>query len=318
MKSCPSYGFLLVLLTLAASAQVSAAQVSPEVKDTADRLAGSVYTGPSMTTLRELSDGFGGRLSGSPAYNRAAEWAAARFRSYGIQNVRLEPFTMPSGWQRGTAHGEMLAPTARPLHVESLGWAPSTPAGGVKGEVILIDDVSADSIKSKADKLKGKIVILDTEKIFAEGWVKVLAAVMAAPRNLKDVGAVAMIFPDSAKNNVINATSLDWGGSMSALPGAELGMEDSALIRRLMDEGSVSIQFELSNKTSGQMQVNDVVAEIRGRELPDEWILIGAHLDSWDFGTGAEDNGTGSASALDEIIEALVAEDKMARLAALT
>ncbi|MBZ5682938.1 MAG: M20/M25/M40 family metallo-hydrolase [Acidobacteriia bacterium] len=312
MKSCPSYGFLLVLLTLAASAQVSAAQVSPEVKDTADRLAGSVYTGPSMTTLRELSDGFGGRLSGSPAYNRAAEWAAARFRSYGIQNVRLEPFTMPSGWQRGTAHGEMLAPTARPLHVESLGWAPSTPAGGVKGEVILIDDVSADSIKSKADKLKGKIVILDTEKIFAEGWVKVLAAVMAAPRNLKDVGAVAMIFPDSAKNNVINATSLDWGGSMSALPGAELGMEDSALIRRLMDEGSVSIQFELSNKTSGQMQVNDVVAEIRGRELPDEWILIGAHLDSWDFGTGAEDNGTGSASVL-EVARAVAALGKAPR-----
>ena len=219
---------------------------------------------------------------------------------------------MPNGWQRGSAHGEMLAPIQRPLHLESLGWAPSTPDGGVKGEVIVLDDVAADVIKGKADQLKGKVVILNTEKIFANGWQKVLGAVMAAPENLKNVGAVAMIFPDSAKNNVINATSLDWGGHMSVLPGAELGMEDSALIRRLLEKGPVSIRFELHNTTSGPTQVNNVVAELRGRELPDEWIIIGAHLDSWDFGTGAEDNGTGSASVL-EVARALAAAGKAPR-----
>ena len=303
----------IVLAALALiAAHVAAAQIAPETKETVDRLAGSVYAGSSMTTLRELSDGFGGRLSGSPAHNRAAEWAAEKFRSYGIKNVRLEPFTMPNGWQRGTARGELLAPMARQLHVESLGWAPSTPSGGVKGEVVIVDDISADSIKAKADKLKGKIVILDTEKIFADGWVKVLAAVMAAPQHLKDAGAVAMVFPDSTKNNVINATSLDWGGHLSVLPGAEFGMEDSALIRRLLEKGPVTVQFELTNTTSGPMQVNDVVAEIRGRELPGEWIIIGAHLDSWDFGTGAEDNGTGSASVL-EVARAIAALGKAPR-----
>jgi carboxypeptidase Q len=312
MKLCRACTLLLVLLTLAASVQLSSAQISPEVKDNANRLAGSVYTGPSMTTLRELSDGFGGRLSGSPAHNRAAAWAAAKFRSYGIQNVRLEPFTMPNGWQRGAAHGEMLAPLARPLHVESLGWAPSTPAAGVKGEVILIDDVSADGIKAKADKLKGKIAMFDTAKIFADGWVKVWAAVQAVPQHLKDAGAVAMVFPDGERNNVINANSLDWGGHVSVLPGAELGMEDSELVRRSLEKGTVSIQFELSNATSGPMPVNNVVAEIRGRELPDEWIIIGAHLDSWDFGTGAEDNGTGSASVL-EVARAIAALGKAPR-----
>lgn len=303
---------LCFMLGLLAAAVQLPAQISPDVRDTAYKLAGSVYTGPSMETLRELADGFGGRLSGSPAHNHAAEWAAAKFRSFGIQNVRLEPFTMPNGWQRGWARGEMLTPLSRPLHVESLGWAPSTPDGGVKGEVVVLDDVSADNIKAKAGQLKGKIVMLDTEKIFADGWQKVLGAVMAAPQHFKDAGALAMTVPDSDRNNVINAFSMDWGGHESVLPQAHLGMEDSQLIRRLMEKGPVTIQFELHNTTSGPMQVNDVVAEIRGSERPDEWIIIGAHLDSWDFGTGAEDNGTGSASVL-EVARAIAAAGKAPR-----
>src|SRR5215467_10305798 len=105
----------------------SLAQISPEIQITAKQLAGSVYTGPSMSTLRDLADNFGGRLSGSPAYNRAVDWAVAQFRSYGIQNVRVEPFTIPNGWQRGPAQGQIISPINRPLHIESLGWAPSTP-----------------------------------------------------------------------------------------------------------------------------------------------------------------------------------------------
>jgi hypothetical protein len=301
-----------LVLTSALQALHLTAQITPDVKETATKLEASVYTGPSMETLRELTDGVGGRLSGSPAHNRAAEWAAAKFRSFGIQNVKLEPFTIPNGWLRGSAHGQLISPLSRPLHVESVGWGPSTPDGGVKGEVIVMDDVSADNIKAKGSALKGKIVMLDTQKIFADGWQKVLAAVIAAPQHFKDEGVVAMVLPDHAPNNVINATSLDWGGHLNALPSAELGMEDSALVRRLMEKGPVTIQFELHNTTSGPTQVNNVVAEIRGSELPDEWIIIGAHLDSWDFGTGAEDNGTGSASVL-EVARAIAAAGKAPR-----
>src|SRR5258705_11751796 len=95
------------------------AEPAPDVQEAANRLASSIYTGPSMTTLRELADGFGGRLTGSRAYNHAAEWAAAKFRSYGIQNVRLEAFTIPSSWVRGTAQGDVLSPLARPLYLQS-------------------------------------------------------------------------------------------------------------------------------------------------------------------------------------------------------
>jgi carboxypeptidase Q len=278
---------------------VLAAQPAGDVQETADRLAASIYTGPGMRTLRELSDGFGGRLSGSPAYNHAAEWALAKFRSYGIQNVRFEPFTIPNGWVRGTAHGQLLAPVSRTLHLESLGWSPSTPPGGIKGEVIVVDDVSPDSIKAQADKLKGKIVFFDVAKIFADGWVKVLPALEASYQVIKDAGALAVVFPDHDRNNVLNATDPNWGAHLLVLPGAQVGMEDWQFIRRSLETGPVTVQFELENKTSGPTQVNNVIAEIRGSEWPDQWILIGAHLDSWDYGTGAQDNGTGTAMVLD-------------------
>jgi len=275
------------------------AQVSPEVQKTAEQLAGSIYTGPSMETLRELTDGYGGRLSGSPAHNRAVEWAIGKFRSYGVENVKAESFVIPNGWQRGWARGQMIAPLSRPLHIESMAWAPSTPTAGVQGEVILIDDLSADAIKAKADKIKGKIVMLDSAKIFAEGFWKAFPVVTASPQRLKDAGALAVLNPERAKSNVIGTYSLDWGGHESPLPEVQVGMEDAKLVQRELEKEPVVIQLEIHNTDSGPIQVKNVVAEIRGAEKPDEWILIGAHFDSWDDGTGAVDNGTGSVTVLE-------------------
>ena len=282
------------------------AEPNAEVRETADRLAGSVYTGPSMHTLRELTDGFGGRLSGSLAHNHAAEWAAAKFRSYGIQDVRLESFTMANGWTRGTAHGQMLSPMARTLHLESLGWSPSTPAGGVKGEVVVVEDVTPETLKAQAEKFKGKIVLLNLSKILAHGWVKALPALEQSYPFFRNAGAVGLVFSDRDRNNVLNATSGYWGADLLPLPGAQIGMEDWQLIRRSLENGPVTVEFELQNVTPGPTEVHNVIAEIRGSQQPDEWILIGAHLDSWDYGTGAQDNGTGSVMVL-EVARAIAA-----------
>ncbi len=287
------------------------AQPPSEMKPVTDRLAASVYTGPSMATLRELTDTFGGRLTGSPAYQRSADWAAAKFRSYGIQNVRLEPFTIPAGWQRGSASGRMLSPLSRPLSVASLGWSPSTPAGGVKGSVALISDVSAERLKD-TDQLRGKIVLLDGSKIFAEGYVKALPKLDAAWPVFQKAGVLAVVMTDREKNNVLNAHDMLWGAKMLPLPGAEIGMEDGKLIQRELEHGPVVIHLALENETSGETRVNNVVAEIRGSERPEEWILIGAHLDSWDFGTGAQDNGAGTVSVL-EVARAMMTLGKAPR-----
>ncbi len=286
-------------------------QSPSEMKPVTDRLAASVYTGPSMATLRELTDNFGGRLTGSPAYQRSADWAAAKFRSYGIQNVRLEPFTIPAGWLRVSASGAMLSPLSRPLSIASLGWSPSTPSGGVKGSVVVISDVSTEKLRD-TDQLRGKIVLLDSSKILAEGYVKALPKLDAAWPAFQKAGVLAVVMTDHEKNNVLNAHDMLWGARLLPLPGAEIGMEDGKLIQRELEHGPVVIDLKLTNETSGETRVNNVVAEIRGSERPDEWILIGAHLDSWDFGTGAQDNGAGTVSVL-EVARAMMMLGKALR-----
>ncbi|HXG93880.1 MAG TPA: M20/M25/M40 family metallo-hydrolase [Blastocatellia bacterium] len=290
---------LTLLLLISFLAQTIFAQQPADFQPAASRLTGEILiNGRSMDYLKNLTDRFGGRLTGTAAYNRAAEWAAEQFRAAGIKNVRLEPFTIPNGWDRGWAHGRIVSPIERPIHIESLGWSPSTPSGGARGEVIIASDLAPEKIRAQADKIKGCIVKLDLAAIFAEGF-DAFAKLIAAIPILKETGAVALVVADSEPNNVLNAFGFTWGAETSALPIAQIGMEDGKLIERLMEKGPVTIEFAYDNKTSGPVQVNNVVAEIRGRERPDEWIIIGAHLDSWDYGTGAQDNGTGCAMVLE-------------------
>ena len=198
---------LTVLMGLVVSV-VAWSQQPSDLKPVTDQLAASIYTGPSMATLRELTDGVGGRLTGTPTYVSATEWAAAKFRSYGIENVRLDPFTIPAGWERGSASGRMVAPLSRPLYVASLGWSPSTPAGGVQGTVAVIADIAPEKLQAVADQLSGKIVFLDTSKILAEGYAKALPKLEAAWPELQKAGVVAVIVADREKNNVLNAHGL--------------------------------------------------------------------------------------------------------------
>jgi carboxypeptidase Q len=289
---------LTILLLLSLVAHV-AAQQPAELQPTTARIAGSILVGGrSMEYLQNLTDRFGGRLTGSRAYQRSAEWAAEEFRAMGIKNVKLEPFTISNGWERGRAGGRMISPMDRVIHVESLGWAPSTPAGGVKGEVMLTGNVDPEKIKAQADKIKGRIIMLDLSVIFAEG-ISAFGRAMASFQHFKAAGASAVIVADSERNNVLNAFSFTWGTELSPLPIAQIGMEDGKLIGRLMEKGPVTIEFQYENKVGGPVEVNSVVAEIAGREKPDEWIIIGAHLDSWDYGTGAQDNGSGAAMVLE-------------------
>lgn len=288
---------LVSLLANAILARQPAHSVDP-LEQPAARIAGLVLVnGHSMEYLTGLTD-FGGRLTGSDAYQRSAQWGAQQFRASGIKDVKLEPWTIPNGWDRGWAHGRMISPMDRPIHIESLGWAPSTPPGGVKGEVIMFSELAPERIKAQEDKLKGRPVMLDLAAIFADGFGG-FAKLIAALPVFKEVGVAAIIVSDNERGNVLNAFGFTWGGQMSPLPMAQVGMEDGKLIQRLLTKGPVTVEFAYENRTSGPTQVNNVIAEIRGREKPDEWILVGGHLDSWDYGTGAQDNGSGCAMVLE-------------------
>ncbi|MGH9765315.1 MAG: M20/M25/M40 family metallo-hydrolase, partial [Blastocatellia bacterium] len=268
--------------------------------EAARRIASSILiNGHVMEYETGLANGFGGRLTGSPAYNKAAEWAADQFRAAGIKNVRFEPFTIKHGWLRGRAWGQMLSPLQRPLHIESLGWTESTPPGGVKGNVVMVSDLSAEKLKADAGKLRGNIAMLDLAAIFAARSPDAIGQFFQSFKRLQDSGAAAVIVGDSERNNVLNAFAPSFDTTVPAIPVAQVGMEDAKLMQNFMNKGPVTIQFECQNTVSGPTEVNDVVAEIPGSEHPDEWVIVGAHLDSWDYGTGAKDNGTGTAMVLE-------------------
>jgi hypothetical protein len=163
-------------------------------------------------------------------------------------------------------------------------------------------DISADGIKGQADKIKGHIVYLDLEAILAAGgdnqW-KTISRLLASYPLFRDAGAKAVLWQDFTANNGLNALSPSWDARVINLPAGQVGMEDGKFIKRLLEKGSVTVEFNYQNHVTGPTQVNNVIAEIRGREKPDEWIIIGAHLDSWDYGTGAQDNGTGTTMVLE-------------------
>jgi hypothetical protein len=301
---------LLSLLLLPALCAQALSQAPParkpsdELRRASGALAGSVLVGGhAWEYLKGLSDGFGPRLSGSPAYARSAEWAAAQFRAAGVRDVRLEEWQMESTWERGArGSGRILAPVERILSVESLGWSPSTPAGGVRGDVLLVSDLTPEAIRSQAARIKGKVVLRDVGRLFTENIWKAYQLVIASQAHFRDAGALALIFPESTANNAHNALSLNWGSRLAPLPEAQFGMEDSKLIKRLLEEQPsrpVTVEFTYENRTAARVSTHNVVAEIRGRERPDEWVIVGAHLDSWDFGTGAQDNGSGVAQVLE-------------------
>ncbi|MGB7923217.1 MAG: M20/M25/M40 family metallo-hydrolase [Pyrinomonadaceae bacterium] len=295
----PIQRLLAVATLLALMLQAAPAQQQDASREAAARIASSILLGgQSMNYATELSDTFGGRLTGTTAYQRSAEWAAAKFRAAGIRDVKMEAFKIPNGWDRGWARARMVAPMARPLHIESLGWSPSTPPGGVRGEVMLVSDTAPDKIRAQAAQIKGRVVMVNTVAVFSDGLAGFTRLLAAVPL-IKEAGAQAIVMTDFESNNVLNAFGLTWGAQTSPLPVAQVGLEDAKLIMRLIEKGPVSVEFQFDNRTSGPVEVNNVVAEIRGREKPDEWIIIGAHLDSWDYGTGAQDNGTGCAMVLE-------------------
>ena len=280
--------------------------LSPAIarQDTSGRQAahivGTIFVdGHSIDYARELSDGFGGRVSGSAAYQRATEWAAGQFRAMGIKDVKMETFSMPTGWERISARARMLTPLERPLHVQSYGWAPSTPPGGVTGDVVYVRHIlSQERIKGQAAKIKGSIVLINGES-FSGDEQFLDSKYMASERLLKELGAKAILVSGLTENNVTSSWDDTWGGMLEPIPIAEIGLEDGNLIQRLSRKGPVTIELACENKVSGPVQVNNVVAEIKGRENAEEFILVGAHLDSWDQGTGAQDNGTGCAMVLE-------------------
>ncbi len=287
----------LVLSLTAASAAVPAAQPPFEAAVARTLITSTLDDGRSRRDVAALTEIAGARLTGTVIYERAAAWAVSQFRASGIDAVALEPFAIGRGWQRQSARGRVVAPVERPLQIASLGWMPSTPTGGLEAEVVVLRDLRPDKIAAQSS-LKGRIALLPEGEPYGSPYDRsrshqtIDGALLAA-------GAIAILSPDGGPGNELSARWRGFNADLGVLPAAQIGKDDALLVRQLLERGSVRVALEVHNQVSpGAVMVPNVVAEIRGRETPDEWVLVGAHLDAWDFATGAQDNATGVVQVL--------------------
>jgi hypothetical protein len=249
---------------------------------------------------------------GTPAYDRAAQWAAAKLRAAGLTNVRLEEFTLPNGWQRESARARIVSPIARSLHVESVGWGPSTPSGGVRGDLILVSDVSPDALRSQAAQLKHRIVIIDVERAVpptTSGFAHLRASYALFSTLAFERFCFPMTFP---------TTSLGfWTPAMRAGRYFRFQWEKSVgkiicFSSVTLRAGRVIVDLEWHNKVSGPKRVSNVIAEIPGGTLPPRVGDSRRAPRFVDLGTGAQDNGTGVVMVL-EAARAIAALGKSPR-----
>jgi hypothetical protein len=252
--------------------------------------------------LKELSDDIGPRLTGSAGDSRAAEWALQTMRAIGLQHVHEEPWHLEHGWKRGFARAQLASPFPLELTVSSYGWAGSTPAGGVEAEVIEVNsNALSEEVRQNSDRWTGKVLLLVPKDANQRDM---LALISQRPEFLsaaKQAGAVAVLDRDPRPGMMLVHTGpLAFPGRSSVLPVLDIAAEHEALIRRVIEEGkAVRLKVEVQNSfTPGVVISNNIVGEIPGTQQPEQIVVLGAHLDSWDLGTGAIDDGFGVAAIL--------------------
>lgn len=303
-------GIALTFAALAALASSASAQqqppppvtqIAPQMQRTIDRLqAEALESDHAWRIVESLVTEIGPRLAGSPAEARAREWAVAMLRANGFTNVRIEPFTIPF-WDATREEAYILGAggAARPMVAAALGGSPSTPEGGLEGEVVRFASMAALEAASAA-AVRGRIVFIDERMIATMDG----SGYGAAVRKRGECAPVAQSM--GALGCVIRSVGTDphrfahQGGSSrqsrgASLPAMALSPADSDTLARLVANGPTRIRLVIEADIRDNVESGNVIAEIRGRDRPDEIVLLAAHLDSWDLGHGAIDDGAGVA-----------------------
>jgi len=251
--------------------------------------------------LEELCDRVGGRPTGSAACRRAVDWAVSRLRDAGIASVSTEAFTVPSLWLPGPESASCVAPETFPLHVASAAYGSPTPQGmpltaplvdggtGAPGEIARLGAAAAGAIALVRTK-----EMTSMEDLFGEYMRD--RAMLEAARESHLAGILLMA---TRPRGLLYRHAVTVSGQRAPIPVAVVAREEANRLARLMESGEVRVQLALEDRVGGSYQASNVIAEIRGREKPEEVVLVGAHLDSWDLGTGAQDNGINVATIID-------------------
>lgn len=264
-------------------------------------IASALGASPLEKNLRYLTDVIGGRITGSPAGDKAVDWAVEAFRSAGVDEVHTEKFTIPVGWTPRHAQLEILSSNPFPVHLVSAGWSPATPQGGLTANVVDVGTGDEADFARAGAAAKNAILLVHTNVLKTyDDLMKEYLDEPAIVTRAVNGGAAAILWMSTRPYMLLYRHSLTLRGELAPLPQAIVAREDAERMARLISSGSpIQARLDLPNKVSGPAESENVVGEIRGREKPDEFVILGAHLDSWELGTGALDNGCNAAMVID-------------------
>ena len=246
----------------------------------------------------DLTTNIGPRIVGSPAMARAKDWSVAKFKALGFTNIKVEEFAKPS-WTRGEESAELVAPYPMKLSIVGLGRTVPTPAAGIEAEVALFKTYN-EMIAAPEGFVKGKIVVITQPMVRAQdgaGYGIAGISRRAGPVEAAKRGAVALLIRSvSTSDSTVPHTGVTaFGDGVVSIPSAALGVPEAEQLERLAAKGPLRIKLKLASSENPKNVAWNISGEIKGSEKPDEVIVIGGHLDSWDVGTGALDDATGIA-----------------------
>ena len=269
----------------------------------ADKLLPEAQKAPTLEkNLRVLTDEIGGRVSGTPAMERAVQWGVDAFKAAGADSVHTEKVRLASSWMEGNTQVDVVSPSSFHVRAVSLTWtAPS--ASPVQGRRVVDVGFGTEQDFKKAGDLKGAIALVHSnvmktwDDLFEE-YFRQLPLIAAA----KASGASAVAFISTRPHDLLYRHIGSFTENISNYPQFLIAREDGERVARLLAEGKqVRMKYSIPNRVGGPIISHNVIAEIRGREKPNEYVVLGAHLDSWELGTGALDDGCNAAL----VIEAL-------------
>jgi carboxypeptidase Q len=289
----------VVLCVASASALQSQTPIADQYRETANRIiAAATADSSAWNRLAHLTDKFGHRLSGSESLERAIDWIIAEMRKDGLQNVRGEQVMVPK-WVRGAESARLLSPRQAPLNMIGLGGSVGTPAAGITADVLVV--TSFDDLTAKAALAKGKIVLFDVP--FTTYGATVAYRSRGASAAAK-VGAVAALIRSVSSGTMQNphTGSLGYDTTVTKIPAAALSVEDAAMLHRMANRGErVRVNLRMEARTHPDVPSRNIVAELVGSEKPEEIVVIGGHIDSWDVGQGAMDDAGGVVAAWEAV-----------------
>ena len=302
----PTLPFALLVL---AAAAVGAQAPAEAHRAAADRLIDAALADSAAhRRLSTLADRFGHRMSGSQSLERSLDWIIEEMKRDGLENVRGEP-VMVTHWVRGQESAELVSPRRTTLRMLGLGRSVGTPPAGITAQVIVVRDFA--ELRARRAEVRGKMVLFnhpfDTTLPPFTAYGRAVQYRAAGADSAAAHGAVAVLVrsvtPRSLQTpHTGGLTYGDTSRSARNIPGAAITVEDAEMLQRMQDRGErIVVTLKMGARTLPPARSRNVVAEIRGSERPDEIIVLGGHIDSWDVGQGAMDDAGGSVAAWEAV-----------------